>query len=173
MKTPQTTHTDPASSITVESPIGPLTIVAHETAVTAIHWQRGDDGDVVDARPVAPGEHRVLDAAVEQLREYFAGTRTDFDLPLDPQGTPFQRTAWDALARIPFGETVSYGEQARMLGDANKSRAVGSANGKNPIPIVIPCHRVVGSKGQLTGFAGGLETKAWLLDHEFRVRASV
>ena len=90
-------------------------------------------------------------------REYFDGERTDFDLPLDPDGTAFQHQAWDALVQIPFGETISYGEQAVMLGDKNKSRAVGAANGKNPIPIVVPCHRVVGSNGHLTGFAGGLE----------------
>ncbi len=103
--------------------------------------------------------------------EYFEGKRVDFELPLDPDGTEFQKQAWDALVKIPFGETISYGEQAVMLGDKNKSRAVGAANGKNPIPIVVPCHRVVGSNGHLTGFAGGLNVKAWLLDHEFSVRA--
>jgi methylated-DNA-[protein]-cysteine S-methyltransferase len=95
--------------------------------------------------------------------------RTEFDLPLDAQGTPFQRSAWTALCTIPFGETVSYGEQARRLGDARKARAVGAANGRNPISIVVPCHRVVGSNGSLTGFAAGLDAKAWLLDHERRV----
>ena len=119
-----------------------------------------------------PPDHAVLDAAVAQLGEYFAGARTEFDLPLDPDGTEFQHQAWDALVKIPFGETISYGEQAVMLGDKNKSRAVGAANGKNPIPIVVPCHRVVGSNGQLTGFAGGLDVKAWLLNHEFSVRAA-
>lgn len=172
------------STISMPSPIGRLDIVAHETALIAIRWDTESDQRAPDARNpvdaelgddlavVGPGDHPVLDRAVAQLTEYFAGTRTDFDLPIDPDGTPFQREAWDALSRIPFGETVSYGEQARMLGDANKSRAVGAANGKNPIPIVVPCHRVVGSKGQLTGFAGGIENKAWLLDHEFRVRAT-
>ncbi len=159
------------------SPIGTLTIVANERAVVAIRW----DTDSADREPdahdpvddVDSADHAVLAAAVEQLDEYFAGTRRDFDLPLEPDGTAFQHQAWDALVRIPFGETISYGQQAAMLGDKNKSRAVGAANGKNPIPIVVPCHRVVGSNGHLTGFAGGLDTKAWLLDHERRVRTGV
>lgn len=159
---------------TMESPIGPLTIVAHADAIVAIDW--GDDhagsAAVEHALDVAPDDHPVLALAAAQLTEYFDGTRTEFDLPLDPNGTPFQHQAWDALVRIPYGETVSYGEQATMLGDKNKARAVGAANGRNPIPIVVPCHRVVGSNGHLTGFAGGLDTKAWLLDHELKVRAS-
>ncbi len=167
------------------SPIGMLTIVANERAIVAIRWdtdsddRRPDAHNPVDARlgdpaefvDVEPNEHPVLSSAVGQLDEYFAGTRTEFDLPLEPEGTVFQHRAWDALVRIPFGETISYGEQAVILGDKNKSRAVGAANGRNPIPIVVPCHRVVGSNGHLTGFAGGLDTKAWLLDHELRVRA--
>lgn len=156
------------------SPIGTLTIVAHHDAIVAIDWN-GEDGhgalpDDAEIVDVAPDGQATLQLAVTQLREYFAGERTEFDLPLDPAGTPFQQSAWNALMRIPFGETVSYGEQAVMLGDRNKARAVGAANGKNPIPIVVPCHRVVGGNGKLTGFAGGLDTKAWLLDHEFAVR---
>ncbi len=161
---------------TLPSPIGTLTIVANGDAVVAIDWDGETaheallgDGEIVD---VAPTDHPALAAAVEQLGEYFDGDRVDFDIPLDPAGTAFQHQAWDALVRIPFGETVSYGEQAVMLGDKNKARAVGAANGKNPIPIVVPCHRVVGSNGHLTGFAGGLDAKAWLLDHEFKVRAA-
>jgi methylated-DNA-[protein]-cysteine S-methyltransferase len=154
------------------SPIGDLTLLATQDAVVAIHWDSepfhaGLTADVVD---VLPGQHAVLDDAVRQLAEYFAGERLEFDLPLEPNGTPFQRQAWTALRAIPFGETISYGEQARRLGDRNKSRAVGAANGKNPIPIVVPCHRVVGANGHLTGFAGGLGVKAWLLEHELRVR---
>ncbi len=162
--------TDALSRTTMPSPIGTLTIVADDAAVVAIDWDApvGPQDGVVD---VPHGEHPVLDAAVAQLTEYFDGERTDFDLPLAPAGTEFQRAAWSALRRIPFGETISYGEQAVMLGDKNKSRAVGAANGKNPIPIVVPCHRVVASNGHLTGFAGGLDTKAWLLEHELRVRA--
>ena len=161
---------------TMPSPIGELTIVANDDAIIAIDFD-GDSGHVaalggVDPHDVAPDEHAPLAAAVGQLTEYFAGERLAFDLPLAAAGTAFQHQAWEALVRIPFGETVSYGEQASMLGDKNKARAVGAANGRNPIPIVVPCHRVVGSNGHLTGFAGGLDTKAWLLDHEFKVRAN-
>lgn len=161
---------------TMESPIGTLTIVANDRAVVAIDWdgESGHEAVLGDAEiiDVAAGDHRPLTIAVEQLGQYFGGQRTAFDIPLDAAGTEFQHQAWDALVRIPFGETVSYGEQATMLGDRNKARAVGAANGKNPIPIVVPCHRVVGSNGHLTGFTGGLDTKAWLLDHEFTVRAN-
>lgn len=177
------------SRTVMSSPIGPLTVLANDSGVVAIRW--GADGNTADTSThrLAPGDdaidpsrrddiadvdaavHPVLRAAVEQLAEYFAGRRTEFDLPLEPTGTDFQRSAWHELERIPFGETITYGEQAARLGDRNKSRAVGAANGKNPIPIVVPCHRVVGANGHLTGFAGGLDTKAWLLDHEFQVRA--
>jgi len=161
---------------TMPSPIGTLTIVANGHAVVAIDWDGESaheellgDGEIVD---VDAADHAALAIAVDQLDEYFRGVRVDFDIPLDAAGTAFQHQAWDALVQIPFGETVSYGEQAVMLGDRNKARAVGAANGKNPIPIVVPCHRVVGSNGHLTGFAGGLDAKAWLLDHEFKVRAA-
>ncbi len=159
------------SRIRTTTPIGDLSIVADDTSIVAIHWDDVEP-DETDLTDVGAGDHAVLDRAVEQLGEYFAGTRIDFDLPLDPGGTAFQRDAWAALREIPFGETITYGEQAARLGDKKKSRAVGAANGRNPIPIVVPCHRVVGSNGHLTGFAGGLDTKAWLLDHEFTVRAS-
>ena len=170
---------------TMSSPIGLLTLVANDRALVAIEFEGDDDmhsdratrvsgasgapGTVAD---VAPGDHPVLATVVRQLEEYFAGLRTEFDLPLDPSGTDFQQLVWRALRDIPYGETITYGEQAARLGDKNNSRAVGAANGKNPIPIVVPCHRVVGSNGHLTGFAGGLDTKAWLLDHEFQVRAA-
>ena len=108
----------------------------------------------------------VLARAREQLNEYFARTRTTFDLPLDPAGSAFERRVWDALRAIPYGSTVSYGELARRLGDPRATRAVGAANGKNPIPIIVPCHRVVGARGELTGFGGGLDRKRWLLEHE-------
>jgi methylated-DNA-[protein]-cysteine S-methyltransferase len=171
-----TTTTNPHRQIArtvIESPIGALTLLASDDAVVAIRF--GNEPlrspatlDVVD---VERGEHPVLDHVVRQLDEYFSGERLDFDLPLEPTGTPFQLQAWMALRGIPYGETISYGEQARRLGDRNKSRAVGAANGKNPIPIVVPCHRVVGANGHLTGFGGGIEIKAWLLEHELRVRA--
>lgn len=148
----------------VPSPIGLLHVTASDAAVVAIWF----DGQEPTGTP-ADGPHPVLDAAAAQLDEYFAGTRTDFDLPLAPRGTPFQCAAWDALRAIPYGRTVSYGEQAARLGAPNKARAVGAANGRNPIPIVVPCHRVIGSNGRLTGFGGGLPVKAWLLEHERRV----
>ncbi len=158
----------------LDTPIGPLTLVATDDGLHEIHFPgtRGKAGDrPPDAdRTASPDRpaHAVLAATVDQLEEYFAGRRRDFVLPLAPAGTPFQLTAWRALCEIPYAATVSYGEQARRLGDANKTRAVGAANGQNPIPIVIPCHRVVGADGKLVGFGGGLETKAWLLDHERR-----
>lgn len=162
---------DPTALVhrTVPTPIGRLEVIADDSAVVAIRWE----GDSVDRGPEIGivDHHPVLDDAERQLLEYFAGERTQFDLPLDPEGTDFQRAAWAELVRIPFGETISYGEQARRMGDRNKSRAVGAANGKNPLPVVVPCHRVVGADGRLTGFAGGLDTKAWLLDHELAVRA--
>jgi methylated-DNA-[protein]-cysteine S-methyltransferase len=108
----------------------------------------------------------LLDRAVEQLAEYFAGERQEFDLPLDPVGTEFQVRVWRSLAQIGFGETWTYGRQAEWLGRPGASRAVGAANGRNPLSIVLPCHRVVGASGSLTGFAGGLGAKRWLLAHE-------
>ncbi len=154
---------------TVGSPIGPLHLTATAAGLRTLGW--GDEP--LRTLPSGPGADpaavAVLDRAEAQLAEYFAGERTEFDLPLDPAGTPFQLAAWEALRSIPYGATVSYGEQARRLGDARKARAVGAANGRNPIAIVVPCHRVVGADGSLTGFAGGLETKSWLLDHERRV----
>ena len=112
----------------------------------------------------------MLAQAAAELDEYFAGTRQEFDVPLDPHGSPFQLGAWRGLTTIPFAETVSYGEQARRLGHDGKARAIGAANGSNPLPVIVPCHRVIGSDGSLTGFGGGLETKAWLLHHERRGR---
>ncbi|HTH07742.1 MAG TPA: methylated-DNA--[protein]-cysteine S-methyltransferase [Ilumatobacteraceae bacterium] len=160
------TTTEELSSTTMDSPVGELTLVASAHGVRAVLWEgehaRGL-GAITDADPKA---NEVLDRTVKQLDEYFHGDRTDFDLPLDPRGTDFQLQVWEVLRTIPYGRTISYGEQARRLGDVNKSRAVGAANGRNPISIIVPCHRVVGADGSLTGFGGGLENKAWLLDHE-------
>lgn len=162
----------------VESPIGPLTVVASAAGVRSIHFPgepsvhaTGDaDPDTVADSDTDPDfdtdAERILDLATVQLAEYFAGDRTEFDLALDPVGTPFQQEAWQALRSIPYGATISYGEQADRMGDRRKARAVGAANGRNPIPIVVPCHRVVGADGSLTGFAGGLDAKRWLLTHE-------
>lgn len=152
---------------TIDSPIGSLTLIAADGALHEIRFPNappvGADSGLDD--PTDP----VLAATARQLGEYFDGTRLDFDLPLEPVGTPFQLEAWWGLTTIPYGATVSYGEQARRLGHDGKARAVGAANGRNPLPIVIPCHRVIGSDGSLTGFGGGIETKAWLLHHERQV----
>ena len=145
----------------IDTPIGELTLVARDGALAGLHFA-GYDPPAESVEGTEP----VLEAAAEQLREYFAGERTAFDLPLTLDGTPFQQQAWRALADIPYGETVSYGEQARRIGKPEAIRATGAANGRNPIAIVLPCHRVIGADGSLTGFGGGLETKRRLLDLE-------
>lgn len=147
-----------------DSPLGRLTLVASDAGLRALLWP-DDDGRVPLPDTIA-GSHRTLDATTEQLDQYFAGQRRAFDVPLDPQGTPFQRKVWEALRRIRYGETVSYTELASRIGRPTAARAVGAANGRNPISIIVPCHRVVGASGALTGFAGGLSAKRWLLDLE-------
>jgi len=147
----------------VESPLGPLLLGAEEGALTLL-WMSSlpeRPRGAVDAR-----DRAVLASTGEQLDAYFCGDLTDFDLPLAPRGTPFQQRVWEALVGIPFGETVSYGSLATRLGRPGAARAVGLANGSNPISIIIPCHRVIGSDGRLTGYGGGIDRKAWLLDHE-------
>jgi len=159
-------------SAMIDSPVGRLTIVASDAGLRAVLWP--DDDDRVRLAAAEPdSDHPVVAATAAQLGEYFAGERQEFDLPLDAVGTEFQRSAWEALRTIPYGATVSYGEQAARMGDRRKARAVGAANGRNPISIVVPCHRVVGSNGALTGFAGGVDTKAWLLQHEQAVTSGV
>ncbi len=160
-------------STVAESPVGALTVVATDDGLRAILWSDDDPERVRLADSVDDPTHPVIAQAVSQLREYFAGDRTEFDVPLDPVGTEFQRAAWDALRTIDYGTTVSYGEQAHRMGDRRKARAVGAANGRNPISIIVPCHRVVGANGALTGFAGGIDTKAWLLAHEQRNTSQV
>lgn len=157
---------------TIDTPVGELRIIAGERGLRAILWGAEDAARIasIDEGDLVEGRTPLLDEAVTQLQEYFAGTRRDFDLPLDPAGTPFQQSVWMVLRTIPYGQTISYGQQARRLGDPNKARAVGAANGKNPLSIVVPCHRVIGSDGQLTGFAAGLDVKSWLLDHEHQPR---
>lgn len=150
--------------LTMPSPVGELLLAADDDALTDLRfaphaadptWRRDD-------------AHPVLAAARAQLDAYFAGARTPFDLPLAPRGTPFQQRVWAELRRIPHGATLSYGALARRVGDPRASRAVGAANGRNPIAIVVPCHRVIGAAGALTGFGGGIERKRWLLAHEGR-----
>lgn len=150
---------------TIDSPIGPLLLAASDEGLHAVEFhearhpvRRGEDW--------REGDHPGLRRAEQQLREYFAGDRRSFDLPLAPRGTPFQREVWQALATIPYGKTRSYGQLAATLGRASASRAVGAANGRNPLPIVLPCHRVIGANGSLTGFGGGLPAKQFLLTLE-------
>lgn len=151
----------------IDSPVGKLTLVADSDALVAVLWPEERDGRVrLESGPVQAQSHHVLERAEVQLGEYFKGHRRTFDLPLAPKGTDFQRQVWWSLADIPFGETASYAKQAAAVGRPRAMRAVGAANGRNPLSIVLPCHRVVGADGSLTGFAGGIETKRWLLDHE-------
>lgn len=145
----------------IDSPVGKLTLVASSRGLHFLGW----DGAEWDALPVKP-RHEVIRAAKDQLAEYFAGDRREFDLPLVLDGTPFQKSAWSELRRIPYGQTISYDEQARRVGDRNKARAVGMANGRNPIAIVVPCHRVIAKSGALAGFGGGVPNKRRLLDLE-------
>ena len=158
------------TTTTMESPVGTLTLTAVDGRLTGLHmdgqrhaptsrpdWERDDDG---------------LTEVVEQLAAYFAGSRSTFDVALDLVGTEFQRAVWAGLLEIPYGETISYGELARRVGRPGASRAVGLANGRNPVAIIVPCHRVIGADGTLTGYGGGLDRKVWLLDHERSRRAA-
>ena len=152
------------------TPIGRLLLVARADALAGIYMEDHTGAPLRDAAWVQD-ESRFRDAR-RQLGEYFAGRRTSFDLPLSFEGTPFQRRVWSALVEIPFGRTITYAELARRIGAPTGSRAVGGANAKNPISIIVPCHRVVGSDGALTGYAGGEERKRWLIDFERRVAAT-
>ena len=150
-------------SKTVDSPIGRLTLVATDEGLAGILWENDRPSRVRLNIEAEDERHPVLVQTERQLEEYFAGKRKAFDVKLDLDGTPFQRKVWRALLTIPFGETRSYGEIARQIGNPRAVRAVGAANGKNPVSIIAPCHRVIGSTGKLTGFAGGLDVKARLL----------
>lgn len=151
--------------IVIDSPVGPLLLAADDTHLQVLEFE-------TPAHPVKrgdgwqPGRNAVLDAAQAQLDEYFAGTRQQFDLPLAPQGTEFQRAVWWKLADIPYGQTISYAQLASRIGKPTAMRAVGSANGRNPLSIVLPCHRVIGADGSLTGYGGGLPIKTFLLNLE-------
>lgn len=149
----------------IESPVGPLLVAADDAGLRLIEFP-GPRHPVALGEDWRAGDHPVLRRAQAQLDEYFAGERRGFDLPLAPQGTPFQREVWFALAGIPHGETISYAELARRVQRPSATRAVGAANGRNPLPIVLPCHRVIGADGSLTGFGGGLPTKRFLLELE-------
>ncbi|PYK56629.1 MAG: glycosyltransferase [Verrucomicrobia bacterium] len=151
---------------TMKSPVGRLKLVASERGLAAILWENDDPKRVRLAPLVEDNNHPVLLEAENQLNGYFAGKLKKFSLKFDFAGTEFQKKVWRALAAIPFGETRSYGDIAKQIGRPKAVRAVGAANGRNPISIMLPCHRVIGSNGKLTGFAGGLETKAFLLKTE-------
>lgn len=153
------------------SPIGDLILIASDRGLRAVLWP-GEEDLTTGAIRIDDGSHQdraaasILERTSEQLDEYFNGDRREFDVPLDPVGTEFQLAVWEVLRDIPYGRTITYGEQARALGDVSKARAVGSANGRNPISIIVPCHRVVGADGSLTGYGGGIGIKEWLLRHE-------
>lgn len=157
--------------LTMRSPLGNLRLYAALNELVAVDLPGHPTSPASQAASQASaqaveGRSDVLVRTAAQLAEYFAGERQAFDLPLGPLGTSFQQRVWRALTRIPYGETRSYGELARSIGRPAASRAVGAANGRNPIPIIVPCHRVIGANGDLTGYGGGLPIKRWLLDHE-------
>ncbi len=149
----------------LESPVGRLMIVGDESALREIRLANVEQKPREDWKE---GERGAVGEAVCQLKAYFSGKLRDFDLAVEPAGTPFQKKVWRELCNIPYGTTISYGELAKRVGNAKASRAVGAANGDNPIPIVIPCHRVIGSNGKLTGYGGGLPVKEKLLTLESR-----
>jgi methylated-DNA-[protein]-cysteine S-methyltransferase len=155
-------------SRTVATPIGTLNAIASNNGLRALILD--DDAEFrrvkIDPHDVIPGDSTILDHAVTELAEYFAGERMEFTLPLDPAGTEFQKAVWASLSRIPSGTTSSYTEQAASIGKPSSVRAVASANGRNPLAVIVPCHRVIGADGSLTGFAWGLDAKRWLLRHE-------
>lgn len=149
---------------TMKSPIGKITLVASDEALVALYC----NDKLMPKKDLAKKNeaHKILNLAEQQLIEYFDGRRKTFELPLNPEGTVFQSKAWNALLNIPYGEIWSYGKQAKYLKAPNAQRAVGGANGRNPIPVIIPCHRVIGSTGKLTGFSGGMSMKVYLLKLE-------
>lgn len=153
---------------TIASPVGELKLVAGTHGLSAVLWENDDPARVRLGPLIEDADHPILIETARQIREYFAGTRREFTVPLDFHGTEFQKSVWAALLAIPYGETRSYADIARAIGRPGAFRAVGAANGRNPISIVAPCHRVIGSGGALTGFAGGLKAKELLLALEAR-----
>jgi AraC family transcriptional regulator of adaptative response/methylated-DNA-[protein]-cysteine methyltransferase len=161
----------------ISSPLGPLLAVAGDKGVIMLDFIDKGGFDTAALRlkqklrncAIVAGEHKHLEMLKSQLGEYFAGTRREFTVPLDPHGTDFERSVWKYLCTIPFAETRTYGQQARSIGKPDSARAVGAANGRNDISILIPCHRVIGASGSLVGYGGGLQRKRWLLDHEKRI----
>ncbi len=156
----------------MQSPVGTLKLIVSDKGLRAILWENDSPSRIRLEDSVERPQHPVLNRAARQLGEYFAGERLQFDLDLDAEGTEFQKRVWGALLDIPFGETRSYADVASAIGNSGAVRAVGAASGRNPLSIVAPCHRVVGSDGSLTGFAGGIDTKRYLLSHERRRAAA-
>ena len=153
-----------------DSPIGPLTLVAHDGVLAGVYFP--EHSRLPDPETFGALVPTGFDAVTEQLDEYFRGERTEFDLPIAPRGSAFQLSVWSLLRQIPYGETRSYGQLARGLGKVSLAREVGGANARNPLSVIVPCHRVVGADGRLVGYAGGLERKQFLLDLEARVTGS-
>jgi len=150
-----------------KAPIGVLTVVGSDLGIRYVLFSNDAHPKPLERLHISDTDiHDSVNNAITQLDEYFVGSRRDFELPLDLQGTEFQVAAWNALADIPYGRTASYGQQAASIGRPKAVRAIGGANGRNPVAIVLPCHRIVGADGSLTGFGGGIEVKKWLLDHE-------
>jgi len=152
----------------MQSPVGVLTLLASSNHLQAVIWENGLKDKKISSyisSLLMKGNH-ITTNTIQQLEDYFSGKRQTFNIPLRFIGTSFQKKSWEILLSIPYGQTLSYGEQAMRFGDKNKARAIGAANGKNPLSIIVPCHRVVGKNGKLTGFAGGLEKKQFLLDLE-------
>lgn len=163
----KTLITETLFATAMDTPLGEVRLVASEAGLRAVLWNCHEPERVPFGGATLVEERTpILDEAARQFGEYLVHERTVFDVPLDPVGTPFQQAAWSILRQIPYGETITYGEQARRLGDVKATRAVGAANGRNPLSVIVPCHRVIGADGKLVGFAGGLDTKAWLLAHE-------
>jgi methylated-DNA-[protein]-cysteine S-methyltransferase len=155
------------ATATLKSPIGELRLAASEEGLVAVVFPNEKKKRIFAEAKGSPAAQAHLEAGLAALREYFAGKRKDFkDIKLAPEGTAFQKSVWKALQKIPFGATKSYADIARAIGNPKAMRAVGLANGKNPIPIIVPCHRVIGANGSLTGFGGGIPTKKALLEHE-------
>ena len=158
----------------LHTPFGELTVVASDAGVRYVMFENDAHPKSFENMVVVDDEkHHIVASAVTQLHEYIAGDRTSFDVPLDLVGTDFQVQAWRALSDIPFGSTVSYAQQAQSIGRPTATRAIGAANGRNPVVVLLPCHRVIGSDGSLTGFGGGLPVKKWLLRHETDVLSRV
>ncbi len=158
---------------TISSPVGNLTLVASARGLRAVWFeestlQKHMNDLITSGQMLGEDDHKLLLKTEAELKEYFAGKRKQFSVPLDLQGTVFQISAWRQLQQIPYGQTISYGQQAARMGDAKKARAAGVANGRNPIGIIVPCHRVIGSDGSLTGFGGGMHAKQILLELEQR-----